>query len=54
MTSAPRKKTALTDPDNIMVVWQDDAPAAGKRPAKKAAAKVAGPKALPRRRPKSS
>jgi hypothetical protein len=36
----PKKKlTALTDPENIMVVWQDT-PAA-KRPAKKAAPKKA-------------
>lgn len=48
MTSKPRKKTALTDPDNIMVVWQDE-----KQPAKKAAAKVAGPATLPRRRKSS-
>lgn len=37
-----RKLTALTDPDNIMVVWQD-AP----QPPKKAAKKT-GTKVLPR------
>jgi hypothetical protein len=36
----PRKLTPLTDQDNIMVVWQDEPPAA-KRPTKKAAPKKA-------------
>ncbi len=46
----PKKKlTPLTDPDNIMVIW-DDEDEAPVRPAKKAAVKVAGPTTLPRRR----
>lgn len=34
----PKRLTPLTDPDNIMVVWQDEEPEP-KRPAKKAAPK---------------
>ncbi len=36
----PKKLTPLTDPDNIMVVWDDEEPAE-KPPAKKAAPKKA-------------
>lgn len=36
MPKQSRKKTALTDPDNIMVVWEDEE----KPPAKKAAKRV--------------